>query len=91
MRSVDAAEAPRSKWRYLAAVWFAIVGYFAGGMMGVAIAKLVGSLQRCTPVEGFPACDFEIYLHVGGLIGFVTLPAVIIWRLGQRSAPKPDI
>ncbi|HJU89603.1 MAG TPA: hypothetical protein VJ672_09430 [Gemmatimonadaceae bacterium] len=84
-------EAPRSKWRYLVAVWFAIVGYFAGGMMGVAIAKIVGSLQRCTPADGFPACNFEMYLQVGSLFGLVSLPALIVWRLWQSNAPKRDI
>jgi hypothetical protein len=70
------------------AIWFAIVGYFAGGMVGVAVAKLVGSLTRCAPAEGFPACNFEMYLQVGSLVGLVTLPAFIVWRLWQSDAAR---
>ena len=40
------------------------------------------------PVEGFPACDFELYLQVGSLVGLVTLPAVILWRLWQSDAAR---
>jgi hypothetical protein len=87
-RPAEPVETPPSKWRYLIALWFAIVGYFAGGMMGVALAKLVGTLRRCTPVEGFPACDFQLYLQAGSLFGMVTLPAVIIWRLWQSDAAR---
>jgi hypothetical protein len=82
------AERPPSRARYLIGCWFAIVGYLAGGMIAVGVAKLVGWLRRCAPPAGFPACDFESYLRVGTLIGAVGLPAVIIWRLWQSDAAR---
>jgi hypothetical protein len=88
MAEAGPTETPPSRWRYLMAVWFAIVGYFAGGMVGVAIAKVVGTLRRCVRPEGFPACDFEMYLRVGGLIGMVILPSVVIWRMWQSDAAR---
>ncbi len=82
------AEAPPSRGRYLIGCWFAIVGYFAGGMIGVAVAKLVGQLRRCPPPKDFPACDFETYLMVGTAVGMILLPGVIVWRLWQSDAAR---
>jgi hypothetical protein len=81
-------ESPPSRARYLAGCWFAIVGYFAGGMVAVAIAKFVGYLSRCPPPAGFPACNFEPYLRVGSVVGAITLPGLIIWRMWQSDAAR---
>ena len=75
-----------SRWRYLVALPLAIVGYFSGGMIGVAVAKAVGGFNGCAPPEGFPACNFEPYLQVGSLVGLLILPGFLIWRLWQSGA-----
>ena len=67
----------------------AVAGFFAGGMIAVAIAKVVGQLQRCTPDPGLPACNHMTYLVVGALIGVITLPTIAIWR-ARRGAPAPN-
>jgi hypothetical protein len=77
---------PPSRWRYLIVFWFAIVGYFAGGMIGVAVAELVGGFQNCAPADGFPACNFQMYLQIGSLAGVLILPGFILWRLWQSEA-----
>jgi hypothetical protein len=79
-------ELPPSRWRYLVALPFAFVGYFSGGMLGVAAAKAVGGFSKCTPPEGFPACNFEPYLQVGSLVGLLILPGMLVWRLWQSDA-----
>jgi hypothetical protein len=79
-------EGPPSRWRYLVALPLAIVGYFSGGMLGVAVAKMVGGFNGCVPVEGFPACNFEPYLRGGTLVGVLLLPGFLIWRLWQSGA-----
>jgi len=79
------SESPPSRWRYLVALPLAIVGYFSGGMIGVAVAKAVGGFNGCAPPEGFPACNFEPYLQVGSLVGLVILPGFMIWRLWQSG------
>ncbi|HVE78479.1 MAG TPA: hypothetical protein VNA89_06445 [Gemmatimonadaceae bacterium] len=81
-------EAPPSRWRYLSAVWFAIVGYFAGGMVAVFVAQVVGYVTRCRPPEGYPACNFQPYFQVGTAVGLVTLPGLIIWRMWQSDAAR---
>jgi hypothetical protein len=81
----DDDDRPPSRWRYLVALPLAIVGYFSGGMIGVAVAKAVGGFNGCTPPEGFPACNFEPYLQVGSLVGLLILPGFLIWRLWQSG------
>ncbi len=88
MAELGSAEAPPSRARYLIGCWFAIVGFFAGGMIGVAVAKVVGQLRRCPPPEGFPACDWGTYLLVGGFAGGVLLPGAIVWRLWQSDVAR---
>jgi hypothetical protein len=82
----DDREPKPSRLRYLVALPFAVVGYFSGGMLGVAVAKAVGGFNECTPAEGFPACNFEPYLQVGSLVGLLILPGIVIWRLWQSDA-----
>jgi hypothetical protein len=83
---LEDGESPPSRWRYLFALPFAVVGYFSGGMLGVAVAKAVGGFNNCVPAEGFPACNFEPYLQVGSLVGLVILPGILIVRLWQSDA-----
>ena len=82
------APGPPSRARYLVGCWLAVVGYFAGGMVAVAIAKLVGSVTNCRPPEGFPACSFEQYLQVGTVVGALLLSGSFIWRLWQNDAAR---
>ena len=84
-----AADRP-SRMRYLIAPWFAIVGYLAGGMIGVFVAKVVGGFRGCAPPEGFPACDFERYLGVGSAVGLVLLPSAIVWQLWRSGVARPN-
>jgi len=70
----------------------AIGGFFSGGMIGVLIAKMVGSFRGCQPAAELPACDWHVYAGVGMLIGILTLPVLAISRLrrGDREARKKD-
>jgi hypothetical protein len=61
----------------------AIPGFFAGGMIGAAVAKIVGMMRGCTPPQGFPACDIWSFVVPAGIIGSLSLAAAIVIRLGQ--------
>jgi hypothetical protein len=61
----------------------AIPGFFAGGMIGAAVAKIVGVLRGCTPPQGFPACDIWSFVLPAGVIGSLSLAAAIVIRLGR--------
>ena len=62
----------------------AVAGLFSGGMIGVFVAKLVGSLRGCKPEPELPACDWHVYAGIGMLIGLLTLPVLALARL-RRS------
>jgi hypothetical protein len=78
-------------WRYGCVGCLTIVaGFFSGGMLGVFVAKVVGSFRNCKPLPDLPACDWHVYAGVGMLIGAVTLPVFAMSRLrkGEREADK---
>ncbi|HEX2722979.1 MAG TPA: hypothetical protein VHM24_08675 [Gemmatimonadaceae bacterium] len=60
-----------------------VAGFFSGGMAGVFVGKVVGSIRGCEPPEGLPACDWHVYAGVGMLIGVLTLPVLALRRLRQ--------
>lgn len=63
-----------------------LAGMFGGGMIAVLVAKIVGSVRGCAPLEGTPACDWNLYAVVGMAVGLLLLPLVSIIRLrGRRS------
>ncbi|HUR92564.1 MAG TPA: hypothetical protein VMY38_07815 [Gemmatimonadaceae bacterium] len=63
-----------------------IGGFFSGGMIAVLLAKVAGWARGCEPPQGLPACDWHMFMLSGALIGMITLPAGVIWRLrGRRS------
>src|SRR5688500_19615783 len=63
----------------------AVAGFFSGAMVGVFIAKMVGSFRGCEPPEGLPACDWDVYAGVGMLIGVLSLPVLGLLRVGQSE------
>jgi hypothetical protein len=60
-------------------------GFFSGGMVGVLVAKIVGSVQACKPAEGLPACNWWVYAGVGAVLGALTLPVLALSRLNRRK------
>lgn len=65
-----------------------VAGFFSGGMIGVLVAKIVGSIRGCQPPEGLPACDWHIYAGVGMLLGVTTLPLLIVRRMTRKDAAE---
>lgn len=59
----------------------AFAGLFSGGMLGVMVAKIVGSFRGCNPGPELPACDWHVYAGIGMLIGVLTLPVLALNRL----------
>ncbi len=59
----------------------AIAGLFSGGILGVMVAKIVGSFRGCNPGPELPACDWHVYAGIGMLIGVLTLPVLALNRL----------
>jgi hypothetical protein len=57
-------------------------------MIGVLVGKFVGMATRCTPDPGLPVCDWHIFAGAGGLLGAVSLPILVLWRLRQSVPPS---
>ena len=85
-----AGERPSAAPRYIGVGCFmTVVGFFSGAMIGVLIGKLVGIARRCVPDPGLPVCDWHLFAAAGGLLGAVTLPVLVLWRLRQ-SVPSAE-
>jgi MFS family permease len=67
----------------------AVAGMFSGGMLGVFVAKVVGSFRGCKPDPDLPACDWHVYAGIGMLIGVITLPILALTRV--RSSDKRQV
>ena len=63
-----------------------VAGFFSGGMIGVLIGKLVGIARKCTPEPGLPVCDWHLFALAGGVVGMLSLPTLVLWRLRQSGA-----
>jgi hypothetical protein len=61
------------------------IGAVSGAMIGVAVGKLMGFFNRCTPEPGLPACEWWVYAGYGATIGAVTLPVFALWRLRRAD------
>jgi hypothetical protein len=66
--------------------FMAFIGFFSGGMVGVLISKGVAFLTRAPSCDGIPTCNWYIYMAVGGAIGAISLPWLVVGAL--RSAPQ---
>ena len=66
----------------------AVAGLFSGAMFAVLLAKIVGGIRKCPPLEHGAPCDWHIYAGVGALIGVVTLPAIALRRLRANDRPR---
>lgn len=60
----------------------AFSGFWAGAMIAVLVAKVVGALNKCAadPETGAP-CNWFTYAVFGAIIGMVVLPSIAIWLL----------
>jgi hypothetical protein len=67
------------------------VGFFGGGMIAVLIGRGVDVAMRCAPAEGLPICgNWTMYVVIGGLIGALGLPAVVLAKLLRRDRAAAD-
>ena len=64
----------------------AFLGLASGGMIGVLVAYIVGQVTGYKPPQGLPACDWGTYAMAGWVLGAVSLPTLVLWRLRKGSA-----
>ena len=59
----------------------AVVGFAAGGMIGVFLGWAYAFLTRAPRCTGIPSCDWGYWATAGAWFGLITLPAISLWRL----------
>ena len=79
----DAAPAriDRTAQRIGVGCFTAVVGFAAGGMLGVFAGWAYAFLTRAPKCTGIPSCDWGYWATAGAWIGLITLPAISLWRL----------
>jgi hypothetical protein len=68
--------------------FMAWIGGLSGAMVAVLISKLVAWMGRAPSCDGIPSCDWYIYAGVGGAIGALSLPWLVVSAL-RRSPADP--
>ncbi len=68
--------------------FMAPIGFFSGGMIAAFVSKFVAYLTHAQACEGVPSCNGLEYTVTGGVIGMVSLPALVMWAL--RSPKRPE-
>ncbi len=64
------------------------LGFFSGAMVGVLVSKVVAWISKAPACDGIPTCDWYVYAGCGGLLGALSLPALVLSRL--YGGPRPD-
>ncbi|HVH40429.1 MAG TPA: hypothetical protein VM764_10410 [Gemmatimonadaceae bacterium] len=68
--------------------FMAWIGGFSGAMIAVLLSKFVAYVTKAPSCDGIPSCDWYIYAAVGGAIGAISLPWLVVSSLlatGKKS------
>ena len=66
------------------------LGAVSMAMVGVLLSKIVAWATKATcNIQDIPTCDWNVYAGWGALIGAITLPSLVLWRL-RRTAPTEN-
>jgi hypothetical protein len=96
-RGAGQEESPRRRPFAVLGCIMTVAGFFSGAMVAVLVAKFRSAMIHCVPADSeLPACNWEQFAGVGGLLGALTLPVMVYWRLrtsragrhGRASAPE---
>ena len=68
--------------------FMAVIGFFSVGMIGVLVSKGVAFFTKAPKCDGIPTCDWYIYMLVGGALGALTLPWLVVSAM--RSPAKVE-
>jgi len=67
------------------------LGMFSGAMILVFVSKMVAYLTHAQACPGIPSCNWYIYAAVGGVVGALSLPVLVLRVLGKPAkGPNPE-
>lgn len=64
------------------------LGFVSGAMVAALLSKFYAFVTKSADCDGIPACNWYIWAGIGGLIGAVTLPLMVLWVLGKPAKGK---
>jgi hypothetical protein len=65
------------------------IGGFSGAMIAVLASKFVAFLTKAPSCDGIPSCDWYLYALVGGILGALSLPWLVVSALRSAPPAKP--
>jgi hypothetical protein len=66
------------------------LGFFSGAMVAALLSKLATFVTRAPECSELPSCNWYVWAGVGGVIGAVTLPVLVIRAMGRPSKLGSD-
>jgi hypothetical protein len=60
-------------------------GFISMAMVGALLSMIVTKVTRGPVCQDIPACDWYIYAGVGGLLGALSLPILVLTRVWQSE------
>jgi hypothetical protein len=61
------------------------LGLVSGAMVAALLSKFAAFLTRAQECDGIPSCNWYVWAGIGGLIGAVTLPILVLLVLGKPA------
>lgn len=63
--------------------FMAWIGFLSFGMIGALVSRFMAFVTRATTCPDVPACNWHVYVGVGGLIGAISLPWLVVRAMGK--------
>jgi hypothetical protein len=61
------------------------LGFVSGAMVAALLSKFAAFVMRANACDGLPACNWYIWAGIGGLVGALTLPLLVLRVLGKPA------
>ena len=59
------------------------IGFLSFGMIGALVSRFVAFVTRAATCPDVPACNWHVYVGVGGLVGAISLPWLVVRAMGK--------
>ena len=63
--------------------FMAWIGFLSFGMIGALVSRFAAFVTRAQACPDVPACNWHVYVGVGGLIGAISLPWLVVGAMGK--------
>jgi hypothetical protein len=74
-----------TKRRVAIGCFTSFLGFVSFAMVGALLSRFYAYLTKAAECDGIPACNWYIWWGIGGLIGAVTLPFLVLRVLGEPA------